>query len=143
VPIELPPLRDRRSDIKLLVEHFLEARFSARCTRKDVDLGRTADALVRRLRAVRLAGNVRELQNIVEYAFAVGRSPELGLTDLPPEWRGPARATVPAAVAAAPPAEVERVREALAATGGEVSAAAEKLGVSRATFWRMRKRLGL
>ena len=91
-------------------------------------------------------GNVRELRNVVEYAFAVGRGESLRAEDLPPELAvAGAAAALPGAAGAPsePEDETGRVREALALSGGRVSEAAARLGVSRATFWRMRKRLGL
>jgi transcriptional regulator of acetoin/glycerol metabolism len=80
---------------------------------------------------------VRELLNVIEYAFAVGIGPELGLGDLPPEFAEEASEAAPAA------ADEERIREALAASGGDVAAAAKSLGISRTTLWRWRRRLGM
>jgi transcriptional regulator of acetoin/glycerol metabolism len=85
------------------------------------------------------------MQNVVEYAFAVGRGEALRLEDLPPEFREakPPPTTAPAPAAATPQDEAARLREALAACGGKIGPAAQRLGMSRATFWRKRKQQGL
>jgi two-component system, NtrC family, response regulator AtoC len=88
-------------------------------------------------------GNVREVINVLEYAFAVGRGPTIGLDELPPEFRerrGDLRVRAPPTAAIG--GEAERVREAMDESGGDVEKAAAILGVSRTTFWRMRKRIG-
>ncbi len=138
VPIFLPPLRERRGDIELLVEDFIQ-RFSARGPRR---VERVSPEAMRILLDHSWPGNVRELQNTIEYAFAVGRGPELVSEDLPPELRAPA----PSAPAAPPPrstTEAERLQEALEQAHGDLQLAAERLGVSRTTLWRMRKKAGL
>ena len=86
-------------------------------------------------------GNVRELRNVVEYAFAVGRGEELLFEELPPEF-GEERDAVQYHEAATQ-SEPERIREALQLEGGRVSAAAKRLGMSRATFWRKRQKHGI
>ncbi|MEZ4316198.1 MAG: sigma 54-interacting transcriptional regulator [Myxococcota bacterium] len=153
VPIFLPPLRQRPSDIELLVRHFIEQaqRGSPRVVTS------IAPEAMRALLSYPWPGNVRELSNVVEYAFAVGRGPVLTLEDLPPELReagevrprtsgasgSPGRARSTPRVPVASIGEAERVREALEVCQGDIHAAAERLGVSRTTFWRMRKRAGL
>jgi transcriptional regulator with PAS, ATPase and Fis domain len=134
VPIFLPPLRDRRVDVDVLVQHFL-AELNRRGPRQVV--GVAPDAM-RELLDHPWPGNVRELHNVLEYAFAVGRGPEITLDDLPPEFHEGQPRTAARALS-----EAEQVREALLTTGGDLGKAAEKLGVSRTTFWRMRRRAGL
>jgi two-component system, NtrC family, response regulator AtoC len=146
VPIFLPPLRQRPLDIDLLVRHFMDLaqRGSPR-----VVTGIAPDAM-RALLTYPWPGNVREVHNVVEYAFAVGRGPIINIDELPPEFREAATAehppTVRPATSRSPTAsqgEADRVHEALEACDGDIHAAAERLGVSRTTFWRMRKRAGL
>ena len=132
VPIFLPSLRERRLDIELLLFELLR-QFSHRGPRRVVAVAPDA---MRCLLDHGWPGNVRELRNAVEYAFAVGRGTVLTVDDLPPELRDEARPAVTGS-------DAQRVQAALDATGGDLSAAAAHLGVSRATFWRMRKRLGI
>jgi PAS domain S-box-containing protein len=135
VPIFLPPLRERRGDVELLLWHFLE-RFNARGPRHVRSVSPEA---MRSLLDHTWPGNVRELRNVVEYAFAVGRGPELTRDELPPELRDPR----PPPVRPTREDDGTRVRRALAEAGGHIGRAAALLGVSRPTLWRMRKRLGI
>lgn len=79
VPIRLPPLRERKEDIPLLVEHFV-ATFSRDYGVRPKEV--TPRALERMLEYP-WPGNVRELQNVLERAFALSRSPRIDLDDLP------------------------------------------------------------
>jgi two-component system response regulator AtoC len=133
VPVFIPPLRDRRLDLELLLHHHLDMR-SRKGPRR---VERVAPDAMRALLGHGWPGNVRELLNVIEYAFAVGIGPELGLGDLPPEFAEEAGEAAPAA------ADEERIREALVASGGDVAAAAKSLGISRTTLWRWRRRLGM
>jgi transcriptional regulator with PAS, ATPase and Fis domain len=134
VPIFLPPLRERRGDLELLIQHFIR--------HKNVSGPRIVEAVapdaMRRLLEHRWPGNVRELRNVIEYAFAVGRGPELLSSELPPELHD----DEPAAPLAIDD-EAAQIRRALAAVDGHVGKAAALLGVSRPTLWRKRKKLGL
>jgi two-component system response regulator HydG len=84
IPIEVPPLRERRSDIPLLVDHFID-RLADR-TRSDVD-GIAPDAL-EALKAYEWPGNVRELENSIEHALVFAEGDEIALSDLPPAVTG-------------------------------------------------------
>ncbi len=138
VPIFLPALRQRPLDIDLLLRHFI-GEFNRAGPR--VVVGCSPDAM-RALLHYAWPGNVREVRNVVEYAFAVGRGPTIEVDELPPEFRE--RAAPPRPPAHDPgETEMERVRAAIAGAGGDMEAAAAALGVSRTTFWRMRKRTGL
>ncbi len=146
VPLFLPPLRERRQDISLLLWRLID-RHNARGHRRVLRI--EPDAM-RALLDHAWLGNVRELQNVVEYAFAVGRGEALRPEDLPPEFREAKPMSPPVAVnATAAPApgaatdEVTRIREAMAAAGGRIDDAARLLGMSRATFWRKRKQYGV
>ncbi|HYE34461.1 sigma-54 interaction domain-containing protein [Methylocaldum sp.] len=138
VPIFLPPLRERRQDIGLLLQHFID-QHNIHGPRR---IQRIEPDAMRMLLDHRWPGNVRELQNVVEYAFAVGRGEVLQLDDLPPEFREePASPT--AAASSAGENEAERISQALTAAQGAIDRAAQMLGMSRATFWRKRKKYGL
>jgi transcriptional regulator with PAS, ATPase and Fis domain len=137
VPIFLPPLRERRRDVGLLLWHCIE-RHNARGLRR---IARIDPDAMRRLLDHPWPGNVRELQNVVEYAFAVGRGEVLELDDLPPEFREEHAA--PQAPAEPVADETERIRAALRQSGGRIDQAARLLKMSRATLWRKRKKLGV
>jgi len=90
-------------------------------------------------------GNIRELHNVVEYAFAVGRGTTLRCSELPPEFRE-SRIAPPQTVQNTPLSadeEAAAIRQALAQSNGRVTLAARSLGMSRATFWRKRKIYGV
>lgn len=84
IPVELPPLRDRKSDIPLIVEHFVDKL--AKRTRSDVN-GVAADAMAA-LRAYNWPGNVRELENVIEHAMVFAEGSLIRLGDLPPVVSG-------------------------------------------------------
>ncbi len=135
VPMVVPPLRERRSDIPMLVEHFL-----GRLTRTQ---GRPITSIspeaLRLLTTARWPGNVRELQNAIEYAYAVCRGGELTAACLPPGLSHHAeRAESPKADLARDPDTLQR---ALAQAGGNRTRAAAALGVSRMTLWKWLKQL--
>ncbi len=139
VPVFLPPLRERRGDIQLLLWHCIEQH--NRQSRRRLDA--IAPDAMRILLNYRWPGNVRELKNVVEYVFAVGRGNELTIEELPPEFREPL--AEPAAIATQMPirSEAEVIREALQMNDGRVADAARYAGMSRATFWRKRKKYAL
>ena len=147
VPVYLPPLRERRGDIPLLVRTHIDT-LNRRGRRQIAEVSRAAMAVLLRHD---YPGNVRELRNFIAYAFAIGEGPTLRPNELPPELhdlRFSERETAPSP--AAPPApqsaddrERERIREALSQTGGRKTEAAQLLGLSRVTLWRRIKALGL
>ena len=142
VRVSLPPLRTRREDIPALVNHFLR-RYNRRF-RRDVK-GITPDALAA-LAAYDFPGNVRELENVVERAFAMGAREQITLTDLPvlgtasvPAVAAPASGSVPRL------ADVEKdlILRALAFYKDDKEAAASALGISRRTIYRRLKEYGM
>lgn len=84
IPITLPALRERPSDIDLLVEHFIDKLASR--TRSEVD-GVAADAMGA-LRSYKWPGNVRELENVIEHALVFAEGDKIRLADLPPAITG-------------------------------------------------------
>jgi transcriptional regulator with PAS, ATPase and Fis domain len=138
VPIFLPPLRERQGDVEVLLRFFLR-RFNKAGPRHVETI---APEAMRALLNHRWPGNIRELRNVVEFAFAVGRGEELLLEELPPEFGEEERA-LDVSESDGEQSERERIREALQLEGGRVSAAAKRLGMSRATFWRKRQKHGL
>ncbi len=154
VPIEVPPLRQRREDVEPLAHHLL-ARVGRR---HDRSLKLSPDAMRAMLRYP-WPGNVRELENALEYAVAVCRGQTVHAHDLPVEIRelepGPPHpgAAVPVPAPAAPPASVavadtgdperRRIAAALEAHRWRRAETARALGISRTTLWRKMRELGL
>jgi len=155
VPIQIPPLRERREDIPLLADHFI-AKFNERLKKQIVAISPEA---VEQLVAYNWPGNIRELENLMERTILFCEGPEIRVSDLPPEIVGVA---VPASTATtdegprpaagslkeAVRAETERVereliQRALDATGGNVTQAARKLKISRKSLQTKMKELGL
>jgi len=144
VRIMLPPLRDRRDDIQVLVSHFLR-RFNRRFHR-DVR-GISPEALAA-LSAYSFPGNVRELENLIERAYAMGAREQIALADLPTLSRSPM--ITPTAGTGGPQtvptlAEVERelILKALAVYKDDKEASAKALGISRRTIYRCLKEYGV
>ncbi len=141
VPIFLPPLRERREDINLLLWHFIRQNDSA----SSRQIENIEPQAMRVLMDYRWPGNIRELQNVVEYAFVVGNGPDISLIDLPPEFRENQSEVnyIPEKINLSADEEEDSIRLALEQSKGRVTAAAKLLGMSRATFWRKRKFYGI
>ena len=142
VPLFLPPLRDRRRDIMLLVDKFIESQRG----RGERELRGVSPGGRLALEQYDWPGNVRELQNVIEYAFAMGEGPVLTESDLPAELLGeepgPRLANRSDRTNTAS-AEAERIAMALERAAGHRGRAAQSLGMSRATLWRKMKQHGL
>ena len=138
VRITMPPLRERKEDIPLLVRGFLR-HFCAANDKPFLDL--TTDAM-NALLSYNWPGNVRELRTAIEHGVVMAVGPKITLRDLPAAVRHAAGQEVPRGVSqAASPLdlrETERklILQALTATNGNVTAAAKKLGISRRTLHR-------
>ena len=146
IPIHLPPLRDRREDIPLLVTHFLEKYAPGRRMQM-------SQAAMRGLMAFGWPGNVRQLENAVERAvtLSAGRN-EVDIHDLPPEVQATPEPTsapfvdfpdsgldLPAYLTAI---ERDLIRRSLDRTGGNRNRAAELLRIKRTTLVEKLKRIG-
>jgi DNA-binding NtrC family response regulator len=144
VRITMPPLRERKEDIPLLVRSFLR-HFSQLNDKPIVDL--TPDAMDILL-TYNWPGNVRELRTAIEHGVVMATGPRITVRDLPAAVRQAATAILPGGIspskafgAKASPLdlhETERklILQALTATNGNVTAAAKKLGISRRTLHR-------
>jgi DNA-binding NtrC family response regulator len=140
VNLYLPELRERREDIPLLIDHFLQ-RYAAA---NHQEPRRFSPEALRLLLSYAWPGNVRELQNAVEHALTIGIEPELTIADLPPQISGLVSAgSAPEPVDAGRTlAEVERrhIFRILEETGGNHVRAAEILGIDRRTLYRKLER---
>ena len=142
VPIELPPLRERREDIPVLAAHFLR-RACERHECGDLTLDREVFAA---LSAYAWPGNVRELENTVERMVVLARSEVVTVEDLPEHIRQPAehaanvRLELPPEGVSIEQVEREIIRQALAMHGGNQTRAARYLDITRsALIYRMQK----
>lgn len=137
VPLYLPPLTARLGDVEMLSWHFI-AEQNAHNERQVECVSREAfDALL----GYRWPGNIRELNNVITYAHAIGTGGRIDIADLPPELRGEA----PPDETPMPPEQRERDRilELLQRHKGHKQVVANELGISRATLWRKMKSLQL
>jgi PAS domain S-box-containing protein len=135
--INVPPLRDRIGDLPLLVSTFL--REIAASSARQLEISSEAMEF---LNEHAWPGNVRELRAALEHAALKCRGGVVRPGDLPPEILAPSPWTAERAVPAAPDAR-QRLIDALAKTGGNRSAAARLLGISRPTLYARLKALGL
>jgi DNA-binding NtrC family response regulator len=136
VQVKLPPLRERKSDIPLLISSFLE-KFAD--PQRPV-LSIAEDAMAR-LMAYDWPGNVRELENAVARAQALGSGPILHAGDLPSNLQYGSAERLPARDELLPLDELERraIYRALRETGGDKLSAARLLGIGKTTLYRKLK----
>jgi DNA-binding NtrC family response regulator len=148
VPLELPPLRERREDIRRLAQHFLE-QARAEAGRGPERLSRAAIAALERFP---WPGNVRELHNAIEHAVALAEGPVLEQGDLPrpiaesgraEELREAVRSGQLGFEAATAQFEREILQEALDRNQGNQTRAAAQLGITRRALKLRMDRLGL
>lgn len=141
VRLDLPPLRQRKEDVPLLAERFIE-RFN-RLTGANVS-GVAPEAMAA-LMAHDFPGNVRELENVVERAFVLCREGPIGVEHLPPELAPRTFAPGPAKpmAATARAVEAQAIMDALARNNNSRLAAAKELGIHKSTLFRKAKALGL
>jgi DNA-binding NtrC family response regulator len=154
IPVELPPLRDRKEDIPLLVQHFLDrlAKDSAAVKKGPVERKSVSQDAMRLLMAYSWPGNVRQLENAVEraVAFSAART-QIDLDDLPADIQQAQEIAVSPAVALPEEgldldeyiANVERelIQRSLERTGGNKGQAAKLLNLKRTTLVEKLKRL--
>jgi two-component system response regulator HydG len=136
VQVKLPPLRERKSDIPLLVTAFLE-KFSVH---QETPRSMTEDAM-RRLIAYDWPGNVRELENAIERAVALGSGPLVHVGDLPSNLQYPMSERGLEKDELLPLEELERraILRTLRETRGDKMAAARILGIGKTTLYRKLK----
>jgi transcriptional regulator with PAS, ATPase and Fis domain len=139
VQVKLPPLRERKSDIPLLVNFFLE-KFSD----PQRPIRTISEDAMRRLMAYDWPGNVRELENAVERAVALGSGPILHIADLPSNLQQNSSDKALDSNELTTIEEMERrcILRALRETNGDKLAAARLLGIGKTTLYRKLKQYG-
>lgn len=153
-PIVIPPLRDRKEDIGILIEHFIK--------KFNIETGKSLKGIsapaVASLLDYNWPGNVRELENAIEHAFVIREKGAIQLIDLPIEIREPVSdhgSNLSDAASLRPKVELQvNVSSQISATAEGLLAAltlhkwnkaatAKQLNISRTTLWRMMKRFQL
>ncbi len=142
VSLTIPPLRDRREDIPLLIPHLLQK--IAQREGLPVPPPVTGEALTQLMRHA-WPGNVRELENALEHAVVLSRGQPIRPSHLPPEVAAGPRGAGRGLAGVPLHTETERqvLQEALEAAGWNRSRAARRLGIDRTTLWRKIREYGL
>jgi PAS domain S-box-containing protein len=137
VPIEIPPLRDRRNDIPLLVNHFL----SRNLLKSDTVKSGISDDALSYMMNYRWPGNVRQLQNAIQFALIKSKGSTIQREHLPPEISSAVMMSeshnlhTPGKAGRKPKLASDVVEKALRKSGGNKAKAARILGVGRATLY--------
>jgi len=138
VEIKLPPLRERREDIPLLIEHFV-GKFRKEFNRKNLDISKSVRDIFMNYP---WPGNVRELEHALEHAFILCRSDIITPGILPEEFRREDFSKVPS-TSIRMNYEEKAVREALEEAKGNKAKAAKLLNMSRPTLYRKMVKYGI
>ena len=150
VPITIPPLRSRPSDIRVLVHHFIEKLRDRTCS----SVTEVSEDVVQHLIGYRWPGNIRELENMVERALVLADGPRLELTDLPPMGVDGEAAQVVDTNGAIPAdgldlnkrlggVEEKMIRQALEQAAGVKAEAARLLGVKPSALYYKLEKYGI
>lgn len=146
IRFDLPPLKDRRMDIPYLVDHFIRL-FNAR---KGKNIVGVTPAVMSLLMNHDYPGNIRELENIIEYGYAISHDRTLGVEHLPVELQSENESieqSVPATASFthgnANINEEAVIRQILKQFGGNKTKAAGALGINRSTLWRKMQKIGI
>ena len=142
VGLRLPPLRERKEDIRALAEHFLERIGQTKQAQYSIN-----PEAMKLLQLYDWPGNVRELENCLERAVAMSPGPVLQSADFPPHIRTVALRTIPPGKQARilPLAEMEKqaILDALQQLNGDKLMTARALGIGKTTLYRKLKEYGI
>ncbi len=139
-PLQCPSLTQRREDIPMLVQNFIQ--YGTQKSGKRI-LGVTPEAM-EMLLEYPWPGNVRELRNAMDYALILCRNGLIEVAHLPPRiTRGPGPADVKTTPTWPGKSERQKLIQALSESAGNRNEAARKLGVSRVTLWKRMKKYGV
>ncbi len=140
IPIRLPPLRERREDLPMLIGHFLEENR----LKTGKNIATVSPDAMEMLLSYDWPGNIRELINALEYAFVVCRTNCIEVVNLPESIvagknKKPSSLNRPHLMNS----DAEKILNALTQAGGRKKKAAELLGISRQALWKKMSKLGL
>jgi len=144
VKFELPPLRNRREDIPYLVDHFIK-KFNARRGKNIISV---APEVMNILLKHDFPGNIRELENIIEYGFVVCKESIIQVEHLPaeliqPNETGSIEKQIKSTSLFKTMNEQNQLESALAKHNGNISKTAIELGIHRTTLWRKLKKFNI
>ena len=139
VPVRLPPLRERKEDIPLLVDHFL-GRFSAGFGR---EISGVSPEVLPLLASHDYPGNIRELESTLEHACVMCTDGTVQLSHLPDSWHDRTAASPDGLAAEISEHEAQFIRDALERHGWHREAAARELGIHKATLFKKIRKLGI
>jgi DNA-binding NtrC family response regulator len=135
VQIDVPPLRERREDIPLLMTAFVN-EFSVR-EKKTLKLSRN---VIEGCQNFSWPGNIRQLKNVIERAVVVSRAGEITVRDLPEDMKSNLQANISDVhIKTLKQMEINVIRQALQNSGGNKSKASRALGISRKAFYKRLK----
>jgi len=134
VNIFVPPLRERREDIPLLVEYFIKKY----CTSMNKAPATIDSSAMKRLEEFNYPGNVRELENMIERAIVVGNGKKITLKDLPLE-----KSVISNSIESLDDLEKEHILKILKKYSWNISRAAKALNIDRVTLYNKISRFGL
>ena len=140
VPVRLPPLRERKDDIPLLVRHFIE-KFNREM---NTEITHVSPAAMELLMEYNYPGNIRELEHIIEHAFVRCQGKTISPENLPKDLQN--NDIVSKVMSRSDPMrslEKEMIVQALKETGWRYSECARKLNMSRTTLWRRMKEFNI
>jgi PAS domain S-box-containing protein len=139
VPVRLPPLRERKEDIPLLVDHFL-GRFSASFGR---EISGVSPDVLQLLVSHDYPGNIRELESTLEHACVMCTGGTVQREHLPAAWQDRTPAAPEGLAAEVSEHEARFIRETLERHGWHREAAARALGIHKATLFKKIRKLGI
>ena len=140
--MELPPLRARKEDIPLLVQHFID-RFNTLQGRR---ISGCSERVLSALMRYPFPGNIRELENAIKHAFVICIDTTIQMDDLPQHivsYHAEAEQKAPAAKPPLEDAEMQAIRACLEENDYSRTRTARALGISRNTLWRKMKKYGI
>ena len=142
VPIKLPPLRERKDDLPLLMEHFMN-KFRLEMGK---DIYRVSEEAMEILKEYQYPGNVRELENLIEHAFVCCQGDTILPEHLPQDMFEAGNLLINRALDGEKPLmalEREMLVRLLQKNGWRLKRCAERLGISRTTLWRKLKQFNI
>ena len=140
IRMRIPALSERREDIPLLLDHFID-HFN-RLQGKNIT--KISEPALAALMTAPLPGNIRELENAIEYAFVICQEDSIELHHLPPQYAEIKRSSSDVSkVVLFDSAESDVIRSVLKRNNNNRTKTAKELGISRQTLWRKMNRLGL